>query len=153
MAALVAPSDRQHDKITHKVMIKLNQYYILCFDAALVFVTPTASRANIAVALAPFLVAHRCRLAITPSLGVELHSRRPSPSIAVHHRPSPRRPSPPSRHRAILIRPSPLRSQSIAVALVLSLTVHRHQRAVGPSIAVKEPSRRPLPSRRPVHHR
>jgi hypothetical protein len=37
-----------------------------------------------------------------------LQSRRPSPSIAVHHRPSPRRPSPPSRHRAVLIPPSGL---------------------------------------------
>ncbi len=123
------------------------------------FVTPTASRSNIAIALAPFLVAHRRRLAITPSLDVELQSGRPSPSIAVHHLPSPRRPSPPSRHRAVLIRPSPLRSQSIAVALSLSLTVHCHQNAVAPSITVNEPSRRPLPlrhplpSRRAVHHR
>jgi len=96
---------------------------------------------------------HRRRLAITPSLDVELQSRRPSPSIAVRHRPSLRRPSPPSRHRAVLIRPSPLQSQSIAVALALSLTVHRHQRAAAPSIAVNEPSRRPLSSRRAVHHR
>ncbi len=111
------------------------------------FVTPTTSSADIAVTLAPFLFTHCRRLAITPSLDVELQSRRPSPSITDHHRPSPRRPSPPSHHRAVLIRPSPLQSQSIAVALALSLTVHHHQRAVAPSIAVKEQSRRPSPSR------
>jgi hypothetical protein len=120
----------------------------------LAFVTPTASRADIAVALAPFLVVqHHCQLPITRSLDVELQSRRPSPSITVHHRSSPRRPSPPSCHRAVLIHPSPLQSQSIAVALALSLTVHHHERAVAPSITIKEPSRRPLPSRRTVHYR
>jgi len=89
-------------------MILFDQYYILCFDAALAFVTPTASRADIAVALAPFLVAHRRRLAITPSLDDELQSRRPSPAFAGHHRPSPRHPSPPSRHHTVLIHLSPL---------------------------------------------
>jgi len=83
-----------------------------------------------------------------------LQSRRPSPSIAVHHRPSPRRPSPPSRHRAVFIRPSPLQSQSIAIALVLSQrtspsksrrAIHCRQGAVAPSIAVAP--RRPSPSR------
>ena len=96
---------------------------------------------------------HCCRLAITPSLDVELQSRRPSPSIAFHHRPSPHRPSPTSRHHAVLICPSPLQPQSIAIALVLSLTVHRHQRAVAPSIAVKKLLRRSLPLRCAVHHR
>jgi hypothetical protein len=119
----------------------------------LAFVTPTASRADIAVALAPFLVAHRRQLTIPGSLDVELQSRCPSPSITVHHRPSPRRPSPPSRHRAVLIRPSPLQSQSINVALALSLTVHHHQRAVAPSITAKELSRHPLLSRRTVPYR
>jgi len=96
---------------------------------------------------------HCRQLTITPSLDVELQSRRPSPSIAVHHRPLPRRPLPPSCHHAVLIHPSPLQPQSIAIALALSLTVHRHQRAVAPSITIKEPSRRPLPSHRAVHHR
>ena len=95
---------------------------------------------------------HCRQLVITPSLDVEWKSCRPLPSIAVHHRPSPRRPSLPSSHHAVLIRPSPLQLQSIAIALALSLTVHRHQRAVAPSIAVKEPSRHPLPLRRTVHH-
>ena len=98
---------------------------------------------------------HCCRLAITPSLDVELQSHRPSPSIAFHHRPSPHRPSPTSCHHAVLICPSPLQPQSIAIALALSLTVHCHQRAIMPSIAVSRavaPSiavapRRPSPSR------
>jgi len=91
-----------------------------------VFVTPTASCADIAVTLAPFLVAHHHRLTITPSLDVELQSRRPSPSIAAHHRPSPRRPSPPSRHRAVLIRPPPLpRRQAVAVHRPSPASVHR----------------------------
>ncbi len=48
-------------------------------------VTPNASRADIAVVNATFLVA-RCRqLAITRPLDVELQSRRPSPSITVQH--------------------------------------------------------------------
>jgi hypothetical protein len=93
---------------------------------------------------------HRRRLTITPSHDVELQSRRPSPSIAVHHGPSPRRPSPPSCHHAVLIHPSPLQPQSIAIALALSLTVscraiHRRQGAVRPSIAVAP--HRPSPSR------
>ena len=121
-------------------------------------VTPTASRADIAVALAPLLVAHRRQLAIPRSLDVELQSRCPSSSITDHHRPLPRRPSVPSRHRAVLIRPSPLQSQSIAVALALSLTlphrtspsksrraIHHRQGAVAPSIAVAP--HRPSPLR------
>ena len=76
-----------------------------------------------------------------------------SRSIAVHHRPSPCRPSPPSHHCVILIHPPRLRSQSSAVALVLSLTVHCHQRAIAPSITIKELLRHPLSSRRAVHHR
>ena len=116
---------------------------------------------------------HCHRLAITPSLDVELQSRHPSPSIAVHHRPSPCRPSPPSRHHAILIHPSPLQPQSIVIALTLCLTVHRHylcdhspspslsqsrcpslycrRGAAASSIAVEEPSRSPLTSHRSVH--
>ena len=96
------------------------------------FVTPTTSRTNIAVALAPFLVAHRRRLAITPSLDA-VH-RHPSQSFtvhchAIHHR---------------------------QVAIALSLSVHHHcDRSPSPSrsccpspyIAIKEPSRHPLPSR------
>ena len=103
---------------------------------------------------------HRSSLPIavdspSKSLNVELQSCRPLPSIAVHHRPSPCRPSLPSRHHTILIRPLSLQSQSIAIALALSLTVHHHQRAVAPSIAVNEQSlcpyavapHRPSPSR------
>jgi len=51
----------------------------------LAFVALTASRANIAVALLQFI--HRYRVAIVPSLAVELPLRRPSPSScqrAVH---------------------------------------------------------------------
>ena len=72
-----------------------------------------------------------------PSITVHCH--------AVHHRQG--------RHHAVLIHSSPLQSQSIAVVLVLSLTVHHHQRALMPSIAAKEPSRRPLPSHRTIYHR
>ena len=109
-------------------------------------VTPTASRADIAVALAPLLVAHRRQLAIPRSLDVELQSRHPSSSITDHHRPSPRRPSVPSRQRAFLIRPSPLQSQSIAVSPSKSRrAIHHHQGAVAPSIAVAP--HRPLPLR------
>jgi hypothetical protein len=53
----------------------------------LAFVAPTVSRANIAVALLLFLIIHRHRVAIAPSLAVELPSRRPSPS-SCHRRPS-----------------------------------------------------------------
>ena len=59
----------------------------------------------------------RHRVAVAPSTAVAPH--RPSPSI---------------HHHAVHRRPSPLFSRSIAAALALSL-------------AVEEPSRRPLPSR------
>jgi hypothetical protein len=45
----------------------------------LAFIAPTAGRADIAIALATFLVVHRRQVTITPFLAVELPSRRPSP--------------------------------------------------------------------------
>ena len=84
-------------------------------------------------------------------IAVDLPSHRPlmlSCSRALHRHPSPRHPSPPSCHRTVHIHPPPLQTQSIAVTLVLSLTAHRtlpsksrrtihcHQGAVTPSIAV-----------------
>ena len=62
------------------------------------------------------------------------------------------RPSPSSRRRAVLGRPSPLQSQSISIALAPSLAVHRRGGAVVPSITIKSPSRRPSPFIA-VHHR
>ncbi len=54
------------------------------------FVAPTASRANIAVVLASFLIVPHRRVAITLSITIKLPSRRPSSSItvalAVHRR-------------------------------------------------------------------
>ena len=93
------------------------------------FIAPPAGRVdiNIAIALAPFLVVHRRRVTIVPSLAVKLpsRSRRPSPLCrALHH---------PLFAIAAHRRPSPLCSWSIAAALA-------------PSLAVKEPSRRPSPS-------
>jgi hypothetical protein len=79
----------------------------------------TASRANIAVALSPFLIIHRHRVAIMPSLSVDLSSCRPSPS-SCHH----------TAHRC----PSPLRSWSIAVTLTLFLAVHPRRVTVKQSL-------------------
>jgi hypothetical protein len=91
-----------------------------CNSLKLGFTTSIPLYINIAIALAWFLVVHRCRVTIVPSLAVELpsRSRRPlplrralhhllfaiAPSIAAH-RPCALGPSPPRlRH------PSPLRS-------------------------------------------
>jgi len=105
--------------------------------------------------LTRFLIVHRRRVTIAPSLAVKLplslpsrctlHHPQfvivPSPPIAVvlsvHHRRAravPRANEEPSR------RPLPSRSRR---------AVHccRHQGAIAPSLAVKEPSRRPSPSR------
>jgi hypothetical protein len=81
------------------------------------------------------------------------------PSFAV----APHRLSPPFCHRAVHCRPLPLCSRSIAATITPSLAVKeplrrplktrsrravpRHRGAVGPSIAVKEPSPRTSPSR------
>jgi hypothetical protein len=70
------------------------------------------------------------------------------PSIVI----APRHPSPLSRHRSVLRRPSSLQSQYISVALVPSLAVHCCRGAVVLSITVKSPSRRPSPFIA-VHHR
>jgi len=129
----------------------------------LAFIAPTAGCVNIdiaiAIALARFLIIHRCRVTISPSLAVELPSRSHrsllsrralhhpqfaiAPSIATHCRCA-LGPSPPRS-----CRPSPMRS---------CRAVPRHQGAVVPSIAVpiEEPSRHPLPSRSRCtvpHHR
>ena len=69
------------------------------------------------------------------------------PSIVI----ASRRPSPSSHHRAVLRRPPPLQSQSISVALVPSLAVHRRRGAVARYITVKSPLRRPSLSIA-VHH-
>jgi hypothetical protein len=84
----------------------------------LAFVTSTAGRVDIAVALVP------CRVAAAPSIAV-----------------TPRHPSLSSRHRAVHHRTLSLCSRSIARA------VPRHLGAVTSSLAVEEPLRRPLPSR------
>ena len=78
----------------------------------------TASRANIAVALSPFLIIHRHRVAIMPSLSVDLSSCRPSPS-SCHH----------TAHRC----PSPL----------CSCPSPSHSRRSLPSILVESPSSSP----------
>ena len=85
---------------------------------------------------------HCCQVAIAPSIAVHRCSVTIVPSIVV----APRHPSPSSRHRAVLYRPSPLQSQSISVALAPSLAVHRRREAVVPSITVKSSSCCPLPS-------
>ena len=103
----------------------------------LAFIAPTAGRVDIdiAITLARFLVVHRRRVTIVPSLAVDLPSR----SAVVPRPPSPlyspsRRPSPP-------------------IAVVLS--VHRRRAraipcrrgVITPSLAAEEPLRCPLPSR------
>ncbi len=93
------------------------------------FVAPTAGRANIAITLAPFLIIHRRRVAITSSLALELPLHCPLPSRS---------------HRAVhCLCPTP----SIAFKLP--------PRGPSPfiaveSIAVALPSRGPLPCPLPL---
>ena len=115
------------------------------------FVTPTASRADIAITLASFLVPHRRRLAISPSLDVKLQLHRPSPSIAIHRHAV--------HHRQVAIAPSlsvhhhcnrsPSSSRSCCPSPYIAIKephpIHCHQGAVVPSIAIGP--RRPSPSR------
>ena len=56
-----------------------------------------------------------------------------------------------SYHCAFYYRTSSLCSQTITVTLTPSITVHPCRGAVPPSLAVEEPSHRPLPLRRTVH--
>ena len=111
---------------------------MLCFDAALAFVAPTTGHANIAVALASFLIAHCYRVAMAPSLAVELPLRCPLPSrsttklplrcplssipvaLTAHcpcARAVPRHPSPSSHHQAIPHRPLLSRRQLPSIAV------------------------------------
>jgi hypothetical protein len=104
--------------------------HILYFNAGLAFIAPIAGRVdiNIAIALAQFLVIHRRRVAIAPSLAIELpsRSRRPSPSRRALH------------HPQFAIAPS------IAVVLAVhrrrACAVSRRRGAVAPYLAIKEPS-------------
>ena len=123
--------------------------YILIFNAALAFIAPTTGRVNndIAIALARFLVVHRCRVTITPSLAVELplQSRRPSLSCRALHHPqfAIARSIAAHHHCALGLSPlcmcRPLQSRS-------RFAVLRRQGAVGPSLAIEEPLCHPLPS-------
>ena len=118
------------------------------------FITPTAGRVDIAIALAPFLVVHRCRVTIAPSLAVELPSRRPSPSRrTIHHRPVSIVTSIAFYRRFAL---GPLPSSSRCPSPSRSRrTIHCHRGAVVLSLTIEELSRRPLPprSRRAVSRR
>jgi len=142
----------------------------------LALVTPTASRADIAVSLAPFLVTtspSTCHHESPSRSRRTVHCRRTAPSITVEEpsiavNPSTAFKSPPLRPLLSIAVESPS-----CLSLLPSIAVHhscdrspspsplrsccpwlyRHQEAAAPSIAVKEPSRRPLTSRRAVHHR
>ena len=100
--------------------------------------------------LAWFLVVHRRRFTIAPSLAVELPSwsRRPlSSRRALHHPQFTIAPSI-AAHRHCALSPSPLRLRHPSPTRSRR-AVPRHQGAVVPSIAVavKEPSHHPSPSR------
>jgi len=101
------------------------------------------------IVLAWFLVVHRRRVTITPSLAVELplQSRRPSSSRRALHHPQFAIARSIAAHHHCALGPlplclhHPLQSRS-------RFAVPRRQGAVAPSLAVKEPLRRPsLPSR------
>jgi hypothetical protein len=140
----------------------------------LVFVTPTASRANIAVALAPFLVTtspSTCHHASPSRSRCTVHCRHAAPSITVEEpsiavNPSTAFKSPSLRPLLSIAVESPL-----CLSLLPSISVHhrcdcspspsplrsccpwlyRRRGAPAPSIAVEEPPRRPLTSCCAVH--
>ena len=122
----------------------------------LAFIAHTAGRVDIAVALASFLVIHRRRVTIAPSLAIEFLLRRPLPSRRpVHHRPVAIVLSIAFHCRCALGRPSPSSSRP-PLPSRSHRAVPRHREAVTASLAIEELSHRPLPSRScravPRHH-
>ena len=105
------------------------------------------------VTIAPSFTVHRC-CNHSPSA---LHSHHPLPSIATN-KPS-RLPSPSSCHRAVHHSPSLYiavhhccdRSPSPSPSQSRCPLLYCRQGATAPSIAIKEPSRRPLTSRCTIH--
>ena len=132
--------------------------YILSFNAVLAFIAPIAGHVDIdiTIALAWFLIVHRCQVTIAPTLAVELPSWscRPSPSRLALHHPQFVITLSIATHRHCALGPLPLRSRRpLPMKSRCAVPHHRGAAALSIAVTIEEPLRGPLPSRsrRAVH--